>query len=158
MTGKVCRRRNSLRNVTINFAILVTSSLFIGVDSFQIGSNGRNSPRADTPKPIVKSPSQSTAYQKQFPVSTPASSDTEFTSYGHTPDWGIYSRGVNDGLLSPRTVQRLTYNCDVSTSRAVHSFLQTYESEGPMACLPYLSDPDILPELTRAMRDSLANI
>jgi len=36
---------------------------------------------------------------------------------------------------------------------AVDFFLETYRKEGPMACLPMLSDGNVLPRLTEAMRD-----
>eukprot|EP00587_Corethron_hystrix_P016877 CAMPEP_0113318096 /NCGR_PEP_ID=MMETSP0010_2-20120614/12780_1 /TAXON_ID=216773 ORGANISM="Corethron hystrix, Strain 308" /NCGR_SAMPLE_ID=MMETSP0010_2 /ASSEMBLY_ACC=CAM_ASM_000155 /LENGTH=143 /DNA_ID=CAMNT_0000175287 /DNA_START=377 /DNA_END=808 /DNA_ORIENTATION=+ /assembly_acc=CAM_ASM_000155 len=142
------------------------SSLATETQSFQIGSNAFNAPRGDSlshelsPKSIKQKHVSSNKLPKKSsrPTSTPASTHTEFTSYGLTSDWGIYSRGVNDGLLSPRTVERLQHNIDGSTSGAVRSFLRTYENEGPMACLPYLSDPHVLPELTSAMRDSMANI
>ena len=39
------------------------------------------------------------------------------------------------------------------SSEAVHSFLKLYRREGPLACLHMLSDPDVLPHLTEAMRD-----
>lgn len=61
------------------------------------------------------------------------------------------------GLLSPETVMRM----EVMTSRgsrdhAVDFFLDTYRKEGPMACLPMLSDEHVLPRLTEAMRDIVA--
>ena len=61
------------------------------------------------------------------------------------------------GLLSPETVMRM----DVMTStkgirdKALDMFLDTYKKEGPMACLPMLSDENVLPRLTEAMRDVL---
>jgi len=61
------------------------------------------------------------------------------------------------GLLSPETVMRM----ELTTSRgnraeAVDYFLETYRKEGPMACLPLLSDQEVLPHLTQAMRDIIA--
>lgn len=53
------------------------------------------------------------------------------------------------GLLSPETVMRL----EASENAAVSQFLRTYRSSGPLACVDLLSDPDVLPHLTRAMRD-----
>mmetsp|Transcript_17850 Transcript_17850/g.37104 ORF Transcript_17850/g.37104 Transcript_17850/m.37104 type:complete len:138 (-) Transcript_17850:195-608(-) len=67
--------------------------------------------------------------------------------------------GCAPGLLSPATVYRLELSrlgFDDSTADAVNSFLRTYRSEGPMACMPYLADPAILPELTKAMGESIA--
>jgi hypothetical protein len=57
------------------------------------------------------------------------------------------------GILSPEVVSRIADSCDVELDGALHKFLKTYKSRGPMACLPMLSDPSVLPELTRAMRD-----
>jgi hypothetical protein len=58
------------------------------------------------------------------------------------------------GILSPETVSRM----DETTSgghgnEAVSMFLETYRRNGPMSCLEMLSDPDVLPHLTKAMRD-----
>jgi len=55
------------------------------------------------------------------------------------------------GLLSPETVMRLEqmdYRND-----ALNLFLRTYKQQGPLSCQELLSDPDVLPHLTRAMRD-----
>jgi len=57
------------------------------------------------------------------------------------------------GLLSPEVVMRIADNHDLEEDGPLHKFLTTYKSRGPMACLPMLADPSVLPELTRAMRD-----
>lgn len=57
------------------------------------------------------------------------------------------------GLLSPEIVTRIADTNDLELGGPLHTFLKTYKSNGPMACLPMLSDPCILPELTRAMRE-----
>ena len=60
------------------------------------------------------------------------------------------------GLLSPEIVQRMDEMTSVRNQRQsdeIVRFLDTYRSSGPMACLPMLSDPCILPKLTEAMRD-----
>ena len=70
---------------------------------------------------------------------------------------------TSHGLLSPRTVLRLEQNYkSVGGSGDVMSdelsyFLDTYKEFGPMACLPMLSDARILPELTKAMRESISD-
>jgi len=62
------------------------------------------------------------------------------------------------GLLSPRTVKILEDNCrNGMLSDELDYFLTTYREYGPMACLPMLSDSKILPELTKAMRDSVSS-
>uniref|UniRef100_A0A7S2MMV0 Uncharacterized protein n=1 Tax=Helicotheca tamesis TaxID=374047 RepID=A0A7S2MMV0_9STRA len=59
------------------------------------------------------------------------------------------------GLLSPETVIRMDEIASMKNQRngAVAYFLDTYREYGPMACLPMLSDPALLPKLTEAMRD-----
>lgn len=42
-----------------------------------------------------------------------------------------------------------------SQCHKLNMFLEQYRREGPMACLPFLSDKDVLPGLTEAMRDVL---
>jgi len=57
------------------------------------------------------------------------------------------------GALSPEVVSRIADRYDLEEDDALHRFLKTYKREGPLACLPMLSDPAVLPELTKAMRD-----
>mmetsp|Transcript_25251 Transcript_25251/g.55155 ORF Transcript_25251/g.55155 Transcript_25251/m.55155 type:complete len:179 (+) Transcript_25251:695-1231(+) len=60
------------------------------------------------------------------------------------------------GLLSPEIVQRMDEMTSVRNQRQSNEvvlFLDTYRNSGPMACLPMLSDPCVLPKLTEAMRD-----
>jgi hypothetical protein len=58
------------------------------------------------------------------------------------------------GLLSPEVVMRIADNHDLDENGALFRFLKTYKSRGPMACLSMLGDPNVLPELTRAMRET----
>lgn len=62
------------------------------------------------------------------------------------------------GLLSPETVMRLDEltRRNGHRSEALMRFLDTYKRHGPMSCLAMLSDPDVLPHLTNAMRDIAA--
>ncbi len=58
------------------------------------------------------------------------------------------------GILSPETVSRMNEMTNGGRgNEAVSTFLKTYRQNGPMSCLEMLSDPDILPHLTKAMRD-----
>lgn len=57
------------------------------------------------------------------------------------------------GLLSPEVFMRIADTHDADAGGPVRDFLKTYRKKGPMACLPMLSDPCVLPELTKAMRD-----
>ena len=62
------------------------------------------------------------------------------------------------GLLSPETVMRMEVMTSATNrDSAVDYFLRTYRKEGPMACLPMLSDPNVLPRLTAAMRDVISS-
>jgi hypothetical protein len=56
------------------------------------------------------------------------------------------------GLLSLDVVKRIADSNDLEFNAPLNTFLKTYFSRGPMACLSMLSDPNILPELTKAMR------
>jgi hypothetical protein len=58
------------------------------------------------------------------------------------------------GILSPQTVSRMEdMTSGGSGNEAVVNFLDTYRRLGPMSCLEMLSDPEVLPHLTKAMRD-----
>lgn len=58
------------------------------------------------------------------------------------------------GMLSPEIVARMDENTiNGRNNPAVDSFLRTYRTKGPMSCLEMLSDPEVLPHLTQAMRD-----
>mmetsp|Transcript_26810 Transcript_26810/g.30473 ORF Transcript_26810/g.30473 Transcript_26810/m.30473 type:complete len:136 (+) Transcript_26810:155-562(+) len=58
------------------------------------------------------------------------------------------------GILSPEIVSRMDENtANGRSNAAVDEFLQTYRRKGPMSCLEMLSDPEVLPHLTQAMRD-----
>jgi len=56
------------------------------------------------------------------------------------------------GLLHPHTVSLLEEATSNVRSPAVSFFLDTYREQGPMACLPLLSDSNVLPELTQVLR------
>jgi len=60
---------------------------------------------------------------------------------------------IANGLLSPATVFRFEQMTSTVENEALGNFLKTYRNDGPMACLPMLSDPNVLPYLTEAMRD-----
>lgn len=60
------------------------------------------------------------------------------------------------GILSPETVRRMEELVDEQDrTEALKQFLDRYRRNGPMSCLPMLSDPDVLPHLTNAMRNVL---
>lgn len=59
------------------------------------------------------------------------------------------------GILSPETVMRVEEMVEFEghSSEAVDRFLKQYRRHGPLSCLSMLSDPEVLPHLTKAMRD-----
>lgn len=61
---------------------------------------------------------------------------------------------VAHGMLSPTIVMRLEELTRMHRHHnpALDSFLDSYYTKGPMSCVPMLSDPDVLPHLTMAMR------
>mmetsp|Transcript_12099 Transcript_12099/g.26492 ORF Transcript_12099/g.26492 Transcript_12099/m.26492 type:complete len:211 (-) Transcript_12099:422-1054(-) len=65
---------------------------------------------------------------------------------------------ISHGLLSPYTVSFIAHVCVNEAidcrSEGLNSFLETYHSAGPMACLHFLSDPHVLPILTKAMKEA----
>lgn len=61
---------------------------------------------------------------------------------------------MTPGILSPETVQRMDEMTEGGNgNEAVSTFLKAYRQMGPLSCLEMLSDPEILPHLTKAMRD-----
>ena len=54
------------------------------------------------------------------------------------------------GLLCPETVQRMERSA--GNNKVVARFLDRYHRLGPYSCVDLLSDPDVLPHLTSAMR------
>lgn len=67
---------------------------------------------------------------------------------------GFSAVPVAHGMLSPQIVMRLQELTRLHRHRspALDSFLDSYYTKGPMSCVPMLSDPDVLPHLTMAMR------
>ena len=60
---------------------------------------------------------------------------------------------IANGLLSPETVFRFVQMTSTEENEVLGNFLKTYRNDGLMACLSMLSDPNVLPYLTEAMRD-----
>ncbi|KAL3943924.1 MAG: hypothetical protein SGBAC_002001 [Bacillariaceae sp.] len=53
------------------------------------------------------------------------------------------------GAICPETIAIF----EKDPNPAIRRFVETYHKRGPLACEDLLSDPDVLPHLTRAMRD-----
>ena len=60
------------------------------------------------------------------------------------------------GLLSPEVVTMIADANGELADGPLYDFLKSYRSKGPMGCVWMLSDPDILGELTTAMREIAA--
>mmetsp|Transcript_14252 Transcript_14252/g.20053 ORF Transcript_14252/g.20053 Transcript_14252/m.20053 type:complete len:173 (+) Transcript_14252:252-770(+) len=112
-----------------------------------------STPTSQTPaqvaQKILTTPGVTTQSQKTRPNTSPPLSNSVLASCDTLPEFP-----TAHGLLSPETVRRLEQmNRQNACSEAVTQFLSTYRRCGPMSCLPMLSDPDVLPHLTEAMRD-----
>lgn len=81
-------------------------------------------------------------------TSLPAMSDSVLAASDILPSFH-----TAHGMLSPEVVMRIADNNVLELGGPLHKFLKMYKSQGPMACLPMLSDPCVLPELTKAMRE-----
>jgi hypothetical protein len=55
------------------------------------------------------------------------------------------------GLICPETIANMAK--EARKNPVIQRFVETYHRYGPLACEDMLSDPDILPHLTKAMRD-----
>ena len=114
-------------------------------------------------KMYVPSPSSSSSASAQSTPATASSSLHATVNNYHAESSTVPSDTLPQfktahGLLSPRTVKILEDNCrNGMLSDELDYFLTTYREYGPMACLPMLSDSKILPELTKAMRDSVSS-
>lgn len=92
-------------------------------------------------KPFVSSSSLQASAHATYPVTAVASSDV------------LPSFKAAHGLLHPHTFMKLRDNYELhGGGDAIRYFLDTYLESGPMSCIRYLSDPEVLPQLTQAMR------
>lgn len=118
-------------------------------------------PNQDTSKPSHMA-SQAFYKHSQKPRTTTSSSSklhaTPLSNSVLSSSDTLPSFPTAHGLLSPETVMRMEdrmkHNNDASC-HAVNMFLDKYKSEGPMSCLSFLTDDEVLPRLTEAMRDIL---
>lgn len=132
----------------------VPSSLTNPVQSSQTSSSSPSTSRTmlqytsnnyKVKNPIVQQKSNERSTKTKLSNSVLASCDT------------LPSFRTAHGLLSPETVMRLEAMRSSSPrnnkNQALSTFLHTYRTHGPLSCVPMLSDPDVLPHLTLAMRD-----
>eukprot|EP00571_Detonula_confervacea_P013881 CAMPEP_0172301038 /NCGR_PEP_ID=MMETSP1058-20130122/3014_1 /TAXON_ID=83371 /ORGANISM="Detonula confervacea, Strain CCMP 353" /LENGTH=145 /DNA_ID=CAMNT_0013011027 /DNA_START=245 /DNA_END=682 /DNA_ORIENTATION=- len=126
----------------------VTLYLFPTPPSISAANHGQQrSPRRSPSSPVRPGAPRTAAGSK---TSLPAMSDSVLAASDTLPSFH-----TAHGLLSPEVVMRIadTHGDELEQGAPLHKFLKTYKSHGPMACLPMLSDPCVLPELTRAMRE-----
>lgn len=146
------------------YLIAILSLLAGAASSFNIGKNGFlkkcNSRRSDHRELTMYMPSQSSKPSRKSIVNPSRPFDFRKTSALSLSPSVLSSSDTlpsfhtAHGLLSPETVMRLDkMTSKGGRSKALDIFLTTYRREGPMSCLEMLSDPDILPDLTSAMRD-----
>ena len=77
-------------------------------------------------------------------------------SVSASPGSGSRMPSLAHGILCPETVSKMERATKGGrNNRAVKAFLDRYHKHGPMSCMELLSDPEILPHLTTAMRDIL---
>lgn len=137
-----------------------------------------NSPTSKTP-PMVAQAFYSSQHNQQQRIQTKSNKNTNMSN--HQASASPLSNSVLSsqdtlpsfptahGLLSPETVLRMeqmvqSRKCNnpgntasrTAEEQAIDYFLDTYRRQGPMACVPLLSDDTILPHLTNAMRDIIA--
>mmetsp|Transcript_26000 Transcript_26000/g.53900 ORF Transcript_26000/g.53900 Transcript_26000/m.53900 type:complete len:193 (+) Transcript_26000:197-775(+) len=117
-----------------------------------------SSPESQTPPMAAASLLQSSRSRRTNPSGTESSRKLKTRLPAMSPSVlatcdTLPSFSTAHGLLSPEVVMRIADTFDLEQDGPLHKFLKTYKSRGPMACLPMLSDPSILPELTRAMRE-----
>jgi hypothetical protein len=103
--------------------------------------------------------------RRKFGVTTPSSPQQKTVAHAAmdtTDPFGAPKRrrtmpssNTAHGILSPETVSRMDENtlANGRSNPAVEEFLSRYRRTGPMSCLEMLSDPEVLPHLTQAMRD-----
>lgn len=67
---------------------------------------------------------------------------------------GNCCKSLAHGILCPETVTKMEQNTEGGrNNRVVKAFFDRYHLKGPMSCMELLSDPEILPHLTMAMRN-----
>lgn len=162
---KFLRYRIVVMVIVVVSTCMVVDAAFSGISTFSSVLNSLHRPQDSKQMAQSKqnmmlhmyhSPKPRVNPKQDFPTSainlySTVTFDSTLVSSGTIPP----SRAAQ-GLLSPQTVMRLEGRITNGGQRspALRYFLKTYHTYGPMACLPILSNPTILPELTRFMRDS----
>lgn len=144
---KVLKAMNTSLVLLLSIAMLASLS----VDALVVSNELRRfktsrsfSPNPTMYTPVSPTPSAQTRKSTPLQLSPSVLSSCDTLPAFHTAH----------GLLSPETVMRLEKTA-TKKSPELNKFLTTYRRDGPMSCLCMLSDPEILPHLTTAMRDLL---
>jgi len=117
---------------------LVTLYLFPSPPSVLAANNLQN----NIPQPLSSDPKHTCRPSTHLPMGSAVLAESDV----------LPSFRAAHGLLSPEVVARIADSNDLDLDGPLHKFLMTYKRSGPMACVPMLSDPSILPTLTQAMR------
>jgi hypothetical protein len=146
---------NTMNTMTLLLSIVLLMGSSSSVNALMLSKESRSmktslhffSPNiAHTPVPTVNVP-ENTLNRKSTPLKL---SPSVLSSCDILPEFQ-----TAHGLLSPETVMKLEKSRSIKNSPALKKFLNKYRRDGPMSCLCMLSDPEILPHLTSAMRDLL---
>ena len=111
--------------------------------------------RRDEPSTKVEGRGSSSSSSTNKSTITSSSLPSTLSSSVLSPTDTLPQFHTAHGLLSPEVFMRIadTYDGQLTENSSIHKFLKLYKSKGPMACLSMLSDDDVLPELTEAMRE-----
>jgi len=101
-----------------------------------------NNPQNNMPQPLSRDPKHACRPSTHLPMGSAVLAESDV----------LPSFQAAHGLLSPEVVSRIADSNDLDLDGPLHKFLMTYKRSGPMACVPMLSDPSILPTLIQAMR------
>eukprot|EP00980_Cylindrotheca_fusiformis_P006672 scaffold1391_cov123-Cylindrotheca_fusiformis.AAC.10 len=145
-------------HLCITIIVALTSNTVLG---FTPGSAGETSRKSDSrfmpASPPPSSQADSTTCQnmlRSFGAEQERLTNTRLSNSVLASCDTLPSFKTAHGILSPETVSRMDEITDGGDGNpAVTKFLSVYRRNGPMSCLEMLSDPEVLPHLTRAMRD-----
>jgi hypothetical protein len=145
-------------HVYITIVIAMTSNAVLGFTPGSPAENRKSDSRFMPPSaPTTSTQSDSMISQNMLPNFGTGQERMSYTRLSNSVLAScdtLPSFKTAHGILSPETVSRME---DITAggdgNPAVTKFLSSYRRNGPMSCLEMLSDPEVLPHLTRAMRD-----
>lgn len=138
--------------LTVIVALLATTSTTHGYTAMPSGRGGSRSssaPSSPQNQPMTAQNMLKTVVSEQERGNNWKLSHSVLASCDTLPQFP-----TAHGILSPETVSRMDeLTAGGNGNEAVATFLENYRRNGPMSCLPMLSDPEVLPHLTNAMRE-----